>query len=93
MLPAISVAQLSTDNNINTISFWAAAQEAVAGWEKLDATVPKAFIYTGNALPWINLPAYIALGIGKASSALIVKSLAGTYGKRGFRCVGSVNPP
>lgn len=85
ILSGVSAAQISSEFTINTVSYWAAAQAAVAGWEKLDPTLPKAFIYTGNVLPWLNIPFCVSLGIGKASSALIAESLASTYGKRGFR--------
>lgn len=87
ILPAITTAAISKEFNVNTVSLWAAAQLAVAGWEKLDPALPKALIYTGNQLPWVNLPKFLSLGIGKASSAYIIESLANTYGKRGFRQV------
>lgn len=64
---------------------WAAAQAAVEGWKTLDAAAPRAFIFTGNLLPWINMPAFVSLGIGKASSAHIIEALANTYGKKGSR--------
>ncbi|KAL0638007.1 hypothetical protein Q9L58_002942 [Maublancomyces gigas] len=85
ILSEISAATLARDFNVNTIGLWAAARVAVAGWEKLDSAVPKAFIFTGNLLPWINIPKYVTLGIGKAASAHIIESLASTYGKRGSR--------
>lgn len=85
ILPEISTANLSRELNVNALSLWAAAQVAVTGWEKLDQTLPKALIYTGNQLPWYNIPSMVSLGIGKSSSAFIINALASTYGKKGFR--------
>lgn len=93
ILSTIPTKNLASEFNVNTLSFWAAAQETVVGWEKVDSALPKAFIYTGNLLPWINMPKYVSLGIGKASSAHIVESLASTYGKRGFRYVKKKTTP
>lgn len=72
---------------MNTVSLYAAAQAAVEGWEGLgkDDSAPRALIYTGNPLPWINVPTLVSLGMGKSASATLVESLAATYGAGGKR--------
>jgi hypothetical protein len=81
----ISPAAIAKELQVNTVSLWAAAQAAVAGWKKLDSSVPKTLIYTGNPLPWINVPNLVSLALGKSASATIIESLANTYGKKGER--------
>ena len=43
------IENVQKDLSVNTISAYAAAQEAVKGFEKLPNGVKKTFIYTGNA--------------------------------------------
>jgi len=53
----------------------------VEGWEGLgrDDGAPRALIYTGNPLPWINVPTFVSLAMGQSASATLVESLAATY--------------
>lgn len=81
----ISPDAMAQEFRVNTVSMFAAAQLAVAGWSGLDSSVPKAFIYTGNPLPWVNVPILVSLATGKSASATIIQSLANTYGKDGKR--------
>jgi hypothetical protein len=81
----ISVADMTQAFQINTISLFAAAQLALAGWSKLDSKVPTTLIYTGNPLPWFNAPRFVSLGSGKSASASLIESMAATYGGDGKR--------
>jgi len=86
-LADISPEAISKELAVNTVSLYAAAQAAVEGWEGLgkDDSAPRALIYTGNPLPWINVPTLVSLAMGKSSSATLVESLAATYGASGKR--------
>ena len=57
------------------------------GWEGLgrDDGAPRALIYTGNPLPWINVPTFVSLAMGQSASAALVESLAATYSAGGKR--------
>lgn len=83
-IPAESVV---ADLNVNTVSPYVAAQQALAGWATLSADVKKTFIYTGNILNVSVIPfaLYTTLGIGKAASAFWVGVADGTYAARGYR--------
>jgi len=86
-LADISPEAVSKELAVNTVSLYAAAQAAVEGWEGLgeDDGTPRVLIYTGNPLPWINVPTLVSLGMGKSASATLVESLAATYGAGGKR--------
>ncbi|KAG0639935.1 hypothetical protein HOY80DRAFT_1022168 [Tuber brumale] len=86
-LADISPEAVSKELAVNTVSLYAAAQAAVEGWEGLgkDYGGPRALIYTGNPLPWINMPNLVSLAMGKGASAVLVESLAATYGASGKR--------
>ena len=83
---SIPAARVTNDLNINTVSPFVAAQEAINGWETLSAGA-KLFIYTGNAQNEIVLPVpmMLNLGVGKAASAYWVGQAAGAYGAKGYR--------
>lgn len=70
---------------INTVSVYAAAQAAIAGWATLDADASKTFIYTGNGLITKPMPALLDLGVGKQASGHIIEALAMAYGPRGYK--------
>lgn len=57
------------------------------GWEGLgrDDGAPRALIYTGNPLPWINVPTLVNLAMGQSASATLVESLSATYSAGGKR--------
>jgi hypothetical protein len=78
-----------SDLNINTISPYVAAQEAVSGWESLPDETKKTFICTGNMLNVQPLPSPIlmTLGIGKSASASWVGLADTLYASKGFRLV------
>ncbi len=83
---SIPADRLAYDLNVNTISPFCAAQEAIKGWTALSAG-PKVFIYTGNALNGMVLPVpmMLNLGVGKAASAYWVGLVDGAYSAKGYR--------
>jgi len=80
-----SVDDFIKDMNINTISAYAAAQEAVKGFEKLPFKVQKTFMFTGNILNTATSPTTMSFGAGKFSSWYIIYTLAAAFKKNGFR--------
>ena len=83
-VPAETVA---SDLNVNTISPYVVAQQAVIGWETLPKETKKTFIYTGNMLNVliVPVPMMLDLGMGKAASAFWIGLADTTYSPRGFR--------
>ncbi|CAN9321929.1 unnamed protein product [Alternaria alternata] len=64
------------DLAINSVSAYAAAQAAVAGFSKLPKDVKKTFIYTGNNGNTLVTPMFLMLGIGKTSAWYMIQTLA-----------------
>jgi NAD(P)-dependent dehydrogenase (short-subunit alcohol dehydrogenase family) len=62
---------LVSDLNINTISPYVAAQQALNGWKMLPKEIKKTFIYTGNKsnVQLMPVPLTMTLGVGKSASA------------------------
>lgn len=83
-VPAESVL---TDLNVNTISPYVAAQQAVSGWEKLPQKIKKTFIYTGNItnVLVVPMPLMLDIGMGKSASAFWVGLADAMYSGKGFR--------
>ncbi|KAI1413648.1 NAD(P)-binding protein [Hypoxylon sp. FL1857] len=83
-VPADSVA---SDLNVNTVSPYVAAQQAIRGWETLPKETKKSFIYTGNILNVSIVPAplFLDLGMGKSASAYWIGVADASYSARGFR--------
>jgi len=73
--------------NVNTISPYVAAQQAVKGWEMMDAETKKTFIYTGNItnVSIVPIPMMLDLGIGKSASAFWIGLADTIYSTKGFR--------
>ena len=68
------------------MSLYAAASEAVKGFESLPEDVPKTFIFIGNKQSHgFVVPSMISLGMGKAAAAYLMGSSAAEYSKRGFK--------
>jgi len=86
-LLSIPVDKVVADLNVNTVSAYAAAQQAINGWETLAADVKKTFIYTGNALNTIvsPTPMMLNLGTGKSASAYWLGSADAAYAGKGYR--------
>lgn len=81
-----SPSDLATDLAINTTSVYAAIKESLTGFDKLDASIPKAFLYTGNILNTKVMPGLLTLGVGKAASAHIIELADGVYReKKGYQ--------
>jgi len=84
---SIPAAKVTSDLNVNVVSPYVAAQEAIKGWATLPAQAKKTFIYTGNiqneaVLP---VPMMLNLGVGKAASAYWVGLADGAYSAQGYR--------
>jgi hypothetical protein len=82
--------QFAKDLNVNTVSPYVAAMEAVKAWEDMQAKEEggnKTFIYTGNALNQtvMPVPLFLTLGVGKSASAHWVGLADATYRERGYR--------
>ena len=86
---AIPAEKVASDLNVNTVSPYVAAQEAVKGWQTLLKEAKKTFIYTGNALNNLVLPVpmMVNLGVGKAASACWIGVADETYSTQGYRQV------
>ncbi|KAK6956564.1 hypothetical protein Daesc_001842 [Daldinia eschscholtzii] len=84
---SIPVDSVVADLNVNTVSPYAAAQQAVKGWATLPKETKKSFIYTGNILN-INIlpiPLFLNLGVGKSASAYWIGAADAIYSPQGFR--------
>lgn len=84
---SISVESVDTDLNTNTVSVFAAAKEAVKGWQTLSGDAKKVFIYTGNKLnTWVApMLMTVTLGIGKSATGYLIGSADTRYSKDGYR--------
>jgi NAD(P)-dependent dehydrogenase (short-subunit alcohol dehydrogenase family) len=84
---SISAESLTKDFNINTISPYVAAHQAIIGWETLPKETKKSFIYTGNILNTsiLPVPMFMDLGMGKSASAYWIGVADATYSAQGFR--------
>ncbi|EED14115.1 short-chain dehydrogenase, putative [Talaromyces stipitatus ATCC 10500] len=89
MIPAKEPFSITPENfqqslNVNMTSVFAAAHEAVNGFEKIPTSVPKSFIFTGNALDEIIIPGLSGLGAGKSATAHLIKAAAAAYLEKGY---------
>jgi NAD(P)-dependent dehydrogenase (short-subunit alcohol dehydrogenase family) len=84
---SVSAESVALDLNVNTISPYVAAQQAVSGWETLPKETMKTFIYTGNIMnvSIVPMPPMLDLGMGKSASAFWIGLADATYSARGFR--------
>ncbi len=82
---SLQLADFNKDCNINTVSAFVAAQQAVTGFAQLPASAAKTFIYTGNILNTTIIPPLLDLGVGKAATAHIIQSAAAAYKDRGYK--------
>lgn len=73
------------DTKLNAFGAYVALREAVKGFKELSVGAPKAFIATGNILPFKPYPAGITLGAGKAALVHLVNIAAKAYQKGNFR--------
>ena len=83
---SLELAAFNKDFNVNTVSAFVAAQQAVAGFAELPDSAAKTFIYTGNILnTGITIAPLLDLGVGKAATAHIIQSAAAAYQDRGYK--------
>lgn len=84
---SISADSVAADLNTNTVSVYAAAQEALKGWETLSKETKKAFIYTGNILnkTVLPVPLMLNLGMGKSASSYLIGTADAVYSAQGYR--------
>lgn len=82
---SLQLADFNRDFNINTVSAFVAAQQAVTGFAQLPDSAAKTFIYTGNILNTTIIPPLLDLGVGKAATAHIIQSAAAAYKDRGYK--------
>ena len=76
--------------NVITTSAFAAAREAINGFEKLpSSSSPKSFLFTGNALDEIVIQGMAPAGAGKSATAHLIKAAAasGAYREKGYTLV------
>ena len=82
---ALGLADFTNSLNVNTVSAFAAAQQAVGGFAQLPESAAKTFIYTGNILNTTTIPRLLDLGVGKAATSHIIQSAAAAYKDRGYK--------
>ncbi|KAI1387683.1 NAD(P)-binding protein [Hypoxylon trugodes] len=84
---SISAESVASDLNVNTISPYVAAQQAVKGWEMLPNEIKKTFIYTGNIMNVTIVPMSLMmdLGMGKSASAFWIGLADMMYSTQGCR--------
>ncbi|KAG8901140.1 hypothetical protein FRB99_005512 [Tulasnella sp. 403] len=80
-----SYEQFEKDLDVTGASAYEAARLAIAAFDKLPEGSLRAFIATGNSLPWTNRPQWIGLSAGKRVLANIVEAGATAYGANGKR--------
>ncbi|PVI07515.1 NAD(P)-binding protein [Periconia macrospinosa] len=84
---SIPAGSLANNLNTNTVTAYAAAQQAVKGWETLKNDLGKVFIYTGNKSNVAIVPMLltVALGVGKSASSYFIGMADNQYAKLGYR--------
>lgn len=82
---ASSIPRLLYDLNINTVSPYAAAQEAVKGFLKLPPQIKKTFIFTGNKSNTAVSPPMMTFGMTKGASWYMIQTLLAAFKEDGFR--------
>lgn len=85
----LTQARVINDLNVNVVSPYIAAQEAIKNWETLPAEGKKLFIYTGNICNVLVLPVPMLLngGMGKAATAYWLGVADSSYTAKGYRQV------
>jgi hypothetical protein len=73
------------DLNLNVVGAYVAILESLKGFERLGPEVPKAFIATGNVLPWQPFASGFTLGSGKAALAHLINVGAEAYKESNYR--------
>ncbi|KAK2594577.1 hypothetical protein QQS21_007707 [Conoideocrella luteorostrata] len=82
---AEQLSALQSDNNVNIVSPYIAAQLATKSFAQLPAEPSKTFIYTGNKLNFIVVRPLLGLGVGKSGGAHLMHYLAEEYRDQGYK--------
>ncbi|KAF2149195.1 hypothetical protein K461DRAFT_245802, partial [Myriangium duriaei CBS 260.36] len=84
---SIPAEAVTTDLNVNTISAYVAAQQAVVGWDSLPKDTKKSFIYTGNIqnVQVLPVPMLFNPGMGKSATAYWIGAADMLYQPKGYR--------
>lgn len=86
-LSGFSFEEIQDEFSINTFSPLFAAQEAVKGFKQLPQSASRTFIFTGNALNDLVIPAVLTFGMAKSATARMVTFASAAYEKQGFKYV------
>ncbi|KAH8593675.1 hypothetical protein B0O99DRAFT_574935 [Bisporella sp. PMI_857] len=81
----LPISGLENDLAVNVTSFYAAAQEAVAGFDELPKETNKVFIFTGNKLNVQAFPVFLSFGAAKSASAHLINSLSIAYKQKEYK--------
>jgi NAD(P)-dependent dehydrogenase (short-subunit alcohol dehydrogenase family) len=82
---SISLEDFQRDLNVNTTSVFAAAKEAVSGFQQLSASASPTFIYTGNMLNTGIIAPLMDLGVGKSATAHMIQLASEVFAEKGFK--------
>ncbi|KAL7893227.1 hypothetical protein HDV63DRAFT_222601 [Trichoderma sp. SZMC 28014] len=82
---AEKIAAFQSDNNVNVVSAYVAAQLAVKSFAELPQHSAKTFIYTGNKLPFMVVRPLLSQGVGKAGAAHLMHYLAEEHKESGYK--------
>ena len=82
---ALKLTDFARDLTLNVTSAFVAAQQAALGFEQLDKSASRTFIYTGNALNEMIIPPLMDLGVGKSATAHVIRVAAAAYAEKGFK--------
>lgn len=85
---SLSLGDFTRNLNINTVSAFVAAQQAVSGFQQLPDSASKTFIYTGNILNSTIMPPFLDLGITKSATAHMIQYAAAAYKDQGYKYAG-----
>ncbi|KAK9772816.1 putative Fungal-specific transcription factor domain-containing protein [Seiridium cardinale] len=82
---SISLSDFQRDFAVNTTSVFAAAQQAVLGFQELPESAARTFIYTGNCLNVSPILPLTDAGVGKSATAHLIHSASEAFKDRGFK--------
>jgi NAD(P)-dependent dehydrogenase (short-subunit alcohol dehydrogenase family) len=82
----VDIDAFEKDLKLSNTSAYIAAREAVAGFERLDKSLPKAYIYTGNWLNAVTMsnPIFVTLASGKSAAAAWIGGASVHYKNKGY---------
>lgn len=82
----VDIDAFEKDLRLSNTSAYIAAREAVAGFERLDKSLSKAFIYTGNWLNAVTMskPVFVTLATGKSAAAAWIGGANVHYKSKGY---------